>query len=128
MGMLRTIKPINFPERAVMKRRLITLLVVISAMTGARASEFDGGFLGGRIGANRTGISGAAAVNPIDATVYGIEGGYNWDRRRYTLGVDAFMDSNSSVNNHGSSVYGLDVKLGLPKGKWLPYARLGYSQ
>lgn len=120
-----------------MKKRTITLalLAAISALASAQASEFDGGFVGARVGNNRSDISGPAAAGGKDATTYGIEGGYNWDMQRYLLGVDVFADSNSKAdhaavptNNYGSNAYGVDMKLGLPKGSWMPYARLGYSQ
>lgn len=54
------------------------------------------------------------------------------------LGVDGFMDFNGKKThtgvapapatvNYGSHVYGLDLKLGLPNGNWMPYAKLGYA-
>ena len=52
----------------------------------------------------------------------------------YSLGLDGFINSNRNATHnpngvvYGSDVYGLDVKLGLPMGKWLPYAKLGYAR
>jgi OOP family OmpA-OmpF porin len=125
-----------------MKKRTVSiiLLAAISAMASAQASEFEGGFVGARIGGNRSNISGSplSGTTGIDwksTTTYGIEGGYNWDVQKFLLGVDAFADFNSNADhtaspssiNYGSNAYGLDLKLGLPKGSWLPYARLGYA-
>ncbi|OGS91945.1 MAG: hypothetical protein A2Z95_03465 [Gallionellales bacterium GWA2_60_18] len=112
-----------------MKR--IVLVAVLLAMPAAQASEFDGGWLGGKIGANRSGVTG---VDRKSATSYGLEGGYNWNRSSYLLGVNGFIDSNGSADHnpapfsYGSSAYGIDAKLGVPSGNWLPYAKLGYAR
>ncbi len=123
-----------------MKKRTISLalLMALSAIGSVQASEFDGGFVGARIGNNRSDISGPAAAGGKNATTFGIDGGYNWDMQRFLLGVDVFADSNSKADhgiaaapfttNYGSDAYGVDLKLGLPNGSWLPYARLGYAQ
>jgi OmpA-OmpF porin, OOP family len=123
-----------------MKKRIVTLalLAALSAMASAQASEFDGGFIGARAGLNRSDISGLTAAGGKDATTFGIDGGYNWDIQSFLLGVDVFADSNSKADhgiaaapfttNYGSNAYGVDLKLGLPNGSWMPYARLGYSQ
>jgi OOP family OmpA-OmpF porin len=120
-----------------MKTTTITLalLAALSAMAGAHASEFEGGFVGARVGDNHSDISGTTTAGGKDTTTYGIEGGYNWDIQSFLLGVDIFADSNSKAdhtavptNNYGSNAYGVDLKLGLPTGSWMPYARLGYAQ
>jgi OOP family OmpA-OmpF porin len=109
----------------------ITLMAALLGMTAVQASEFDGGWIGGKVGSNRTSVTGVDSQN---ATSYGIEGGYNWNMGGYLLGVDGFVDSNSKKNhnpapyNYGSRAYGLDAKLGLPAGNWLPYAKVGYAQ
>jgi OOP family OmpA-OmpF porin len=108
----------------------IVLATVLLGATTAQASEFDGGWLGGKIGANRSGVTG---VDRKSATAYGLEGGHNWNKGSYLLGVDGFVDANDSADHnpapfsYGSSVYGVDAKLGLPSGNWLPYAKLGYA-
>lgn len=123
-----------------MKRKIIGIitLTVLSSMYAANASEFDGGYVGARIGSNRTNISGPTPVDGKSTTTYGLDGGYNWDMRRYLLGLEGFADSNSKTthttgfapfsDNYGSDAYGVDLKLGLPSGSWMPYARLGYSR
>lgn len=109
----------------------IALTAALLGMTAAQASEFDGGWVGGKIGSNRTDVTGVDAQR---ATGYGLEGGYNWNMGGFLLGVDGFVDFNDKKDhnpapfNYGSTVYGLDAKLGLPAGKWLPYAKLGYAQ
>lgn len=109
----------------------ITLMAALLGMTAAQASEFDGGWIGGKVGSNRTSVTG---VDSQSATSYGIEGGYNWNMGGFLLGVDGFVESNGKKNhnpapyNYGSSAYGVDAKLGLPTGNWLPYAKIGYAQ
>lgn len=111
----------------------IALAAALLSMSAAQASEFSGGWIGGKIGSNRSDVTGVPAVNAKSATTYGLEGGYNWDINNFLLGVDGFADWNGKathtvpVVNYGSTVYGLDAKLGLPSGNWLPYAKLGYA-
>lgn len=118
-----------------MKKRtiILTLLAVLLAITSAQASEFDGLFVGGRIGLNRSDISGPLAAGGKGGTTWGIEEGYNWDMQRYLLGADFYVDVNSKENhaatiNYGSAVIGVGLKLGLPNGSWMPYGRLGYAR
>jgi len=100
-------------------------------MGAAQASEFDGGWIGGKVGSNRSNVTGLDTKN---ATTYGLEGGYNWNMGGFLLGVDGFIDSNSKAThnpgavNYGSSAYGVDAKLGIDAGNWLPYAKIGYAQ
>lgn len=122
-----------------MKKKTIYLGLLASmlAMAGAQASEFVGGFVGAKVGSNRSDISGLAAASGKSTTTYGLDGGYNWDMQRFLLGVDAFADFNGKsdhttaaapfTTNYGSDAYGVDLKLGLPNGNWMPYGRLGYS-
>lgn len=109
--------------------------VALLCMAAAQAGEFDGGYIGGKIGVNRTDMTSVARQSPVAS---GIEGGYNWNMDGMTLGVDGFMDFNAKKThtgvapapatiNYGSHVYGLDLKLGIPSGKCMPYAKLGYA-
>lgn len=115
-----------------MKKTTLTILLATLAMPGAHAGEFDGGFVGAKAGLNRSDISGATTVGGKDSTIYGLDGGYNWDMQRFMLGLDAFADFNGKKDhagvNYGSDVYGLGVKLGLPNGIWMPYLRLDYAR
>lgn len=122
-----------------MKKRILTIALsaILPVIAGAQASEFDGGFVGAKVGMNRSDISGVAAAGGKSATAVGIEGGYNWDMQRCLLGLNIFADSNSKRDhsiaaapfntNYGSNAYGVDVKLGQPSGRWMPYAKLGYA-
>jgi len=109
----------------------IALAAALFSMATAQASEFDGGWIGGKIGNNRSSLT---ALDTKNATTYGLEGGYNWNMGGFLLGVDGFVDSNRSATHgpvlttYGSNAYGVDAKLGLPAGNWLPYAKLGYAR
>lgn len=114
---------------------VIVLAVAPLGMAAAQASEFDGGYVGAKVGVNRTDMTAVSRQSPV-AT--GLEGGYNWNMNGFTLGVDGFLDFNGKKThagvapapatvNYGSHVYGLDLKLGLPSGNWMPYAKLGYA-
>ena len=114
---------------------VITLATALLNMTPAQSSEFDGGYVGGKIGVNRTDMTAVSKQSPM-AT--GLEGGYNWNMNSMLLGVDGFLDFNGKKTHtgvapapatvyYGSHVYGLDLKLGLPNGNWMPYAKLGYA-
>lgn len=119
----------------------IALAAALLSVSTAHASEFSGGWIGGKIGSNRSDIAGAGTValptaSAKSADTYGLEAGYNWDMSGFLLGVDGFADFNQKAThdtvpagtvNYGSDVYGLDVKLGLSSGNWLPYAKLGYG-
>lgn len=107
----------------------IALAAALLSMTAAQAGEFDGSWVGGKIGSNRSDVT---TLDRQTATTYGIEGGHNWNMGNVLLGVNGFYDWNDKKThnplavNYGSDAYGLDLKLGLPAGKWLPYAKLGY--
>ena len=122
-----------------MKNRMITLalLSALSAIASAQASEFDGLYIGGRVGENRSDISGTNPVASKDTTTWGIDEGYNWDLQQFLLGVNFAVDVNGKADrvqspntpiNYGSSAIGLGLKLGLPMGSWLPYAHLGFAK
>ena len=120
-----------------MKKSLmnIALATALVSATGVYASEFDGGYIGAKIGANRTDMTAVSRQSPVTT---GLEGGYNWNMDNVLLGVDGFIDFNGKKThtgvapapatvNYGSHVYGLDLKLGFPSGDWMPYAKLGYA-
>ncbi|HEU0219766.1 MAG TPA: OmpA family protein [Gallionella sp.] len=120
-----------------MKKSTMVVVLTVASLgaTAAQAGEFDGGYVGGKIGVNRTDMTAVSRQSPI-AT--GLEGGYNWNRNGMLLGVDGFLDFNGKKTHtgvapapatvhYGSHVYGLDLKLGLPNGNWMPFAKLGYA-
>lgn len=116
---------------------VVALAAALIGMSAAQASEFSGGYLGLKAGQNRSDVSAVPSFAGKNATTFGLEGGYNWDVNSFLLGVGAFADFNQKAThstsvpatfaNYGTDVYGLDVKLGLPSGNWLPYAKLGYG-
>ncbi len=114
-----------------MKKIAFVLAVSLFGIAAAQASEFDGVWLGAKLGYNQSDVTG---VNRKNATAFGFEGGYNWNMDTFLLGVNAFADLNGKAThtpgavNYGSRAYGLDGKLGLPMGEWLPYAKLGYGR
>ena len=60
-----------------------------------------------------------------------LQGGYNWDLH-VVVGVVAYFDWNSYAKHsneisYGSRAYGVDAKVGLPVGDWLPYFKPGYG-
>ncbi len=120
----------------------IALAAALLSISVAQASEFSGGLIGAKAGSNTSDIGGAGTAasptaNSKSPSTYGFEAGYNWDMStNFLLGVDGFADFNQNkthntvpVGNLGyrSDVYGLDLKLGVPSGDWLPYAKLGYG-
>jgi OOP family OmpA-OmpF porin len=114
-------------------KKCTTFLLLAAALLGVnavQASQFDGVWLGAKLGYN---YSDATALDKKSATAFGLEGGYNWNRDNYLLGLSVFADMNGKAThnpglvNYGSRVYGLDGKLGLNMGSWLPYAKLGYA-
>lgn len=116
-----------------MKRTVINtaLLGALLSMSAAQAGEFSGSWVGAKLGSNSSSIT---TLDTQRATTYGIEGGHNWDMGGFLLGADVFADFNNKAThnpgavNYGSDAYGLDAKLGLDAGKWLPYAKLGYAR
>lgn len=117
-----------------MKKSVINtaLLGALLSMSAAQAGEFEGSWIGAKLGSNSSSIT---TLDTQRATTYGIEGGHNWNMGGFLLGADVFADSNGSATHgpapttsYGSSAYGLDAKLGLDAGKWLPYAKLGYAR
>lgn len=98
------------------------LAVLLLGVANAKATDFDGGYLGINAGSNK---SSATALADKDTDYLGLAAGYNWDMQTFLLGVDAFVDNHSS--GHSGQDAGVDVKLGLPLEAWLPYAKLGLA-
>lgn len=98
----------------------IAVAAALLSMTAAQASEFNGAYLGGKIGYN---TSSPATNHSINQLYPGLEAGYGWDIGNVMLGVDGFADWHT--NSITGDDYGVDVKLGFPRGKFMPYAKLG---
>lgn len=121
----------------------IAVAAALFSMTSAQASEFDGLYLGGKVGVNNSNITGIPAAASKNASTFGIEEGYNWDMGKFLVGADFFVDFNqktthtmtpvntggvATIGNYSSSALGLDLKLGLPTGNWMPYAKMGWDR
>ncbi len=117
-----------------MKKTTLTigLTAALLSISAVQASEFSGGWLGAKLGANRSNLTN---LDTQTGNTYGAEAGYGWDMgSNFLLGINGFIDSNRQEThnpgavNFGSKDYGLDAKLGLPYGDWMPYAKLGYGR
>lgn len=113
---------------------VIALAVASLGMTAAQASEFDGQYIGGKAGLNRSDITGVTTASKKNAETFGFEEGYNWNMDGYLLGGSFFADFNQKANRTAAAVYsgsitiGLDLKLGLPNGNLMPYAKAGWDR
>jgi outer membrane immunogenic protein len=113
-----------------------TLAIILTGLTQAHAgtapeavqpqgSEFSGGYVGFKLGENRSNASGVAPRARHDTTFPGLVAGYAFDAGPLVLGAEVFTDF-----HHGSATGkdgGLDAKVGVPVGKLMPYARLGFT-
>lgn len=121
-----------------MKKITIALAAALLSMSAAQASEFDGWYIGGKVGQNKSDITGVKTASKQNATTFGIDEGYNWDMGGFLVGGSFFVDFNQKTNHttnvsavpvyFGSSAIGLDLKLGLPSGNFLPYVKLGWDR
>jgi outer membrane immunogenic protein len=98
----------------------ITVAAALLSMTAVQASEFSGAYLGAKVGYN---TSSPATNHTVNQLYPGLEAGYGWDIGNVLLGVDGFADWHT--NSITGDDYGGDVKLGFPKGEFMPYVKLG---
>jgi outer membrane immunogenic protein len=105
------------------------LTIILTGLTQAHAgtapeaaqpqgSEFSGGYVGFKLGENRSNASGVAPSATHDTTFPGLVAGYAFDVGPLVLGAEAFTDF-----HHGSATRkdgGLDAKVGVPVGKLMP--------
>ena len=113
-------------------------IALATALLGAavvQASEFGGMYIGGKMGMNRSDISGVANAAGKSTQTFGFEEGYNWDVDNFLVGGSFFADFNQKTTHtavpnlhYGSNTIGLDLKLGLPSANWMPYAKLGWAR
>lgn len=111
-----------------MKRSLMSITVSIAMLTmaNAGASDFAGGHVGANISSDRASITDATSTTTSKNVGYlGLSAGYNWDIKSIVLGLDAFGDFHKKA--YTGRDYGFDGKLGVPFGRWMPYAKLGVA-
>lgn len=97
-------------------------------IAGTEESKFDGGWVGAKLGINRSNLMGMKARN---ALAYGIEEGTSWKVGTLQLGIYGSLEFNNTASgpvNYGSTTFGMGAKLGYPFRNWLPYGKLGYAR
>jgi len=88
-------------------------------------SGFSGPYIGFKFGVNLSNASGNMNT-PTHSTIFpGLAAGYGFDLGQFMIGGEAFADF-----HHGSTTYkdaGADLKVGMPLGNVMPYARMGLT-
>ena len=105
-----------------------TATTVSIIIEGSEESRFDGGWVGGRIGVNRSNLNG---LEVRDAISYAIEEGTTWKVGVLQLGLYGSLEFNNTASgpiNYSSSIFSVGTKLGIPAGKWQPYFKLGMAR
>lgn len=112
-------------------------LGAVSAQTASAqtTSNWTGPYVGGKLGVNNAKADGLSSENAFTG---GVEAGYNWNLGGPVVGADVFADFNSKTDHsvggpfptvrYGSTVWGVDGKLGVDLGPVLPYAKVGIAQ
>ena len=108
-------------------QRSLMGMAVLSAMfslANADASDFAGAYAGANISADRSALKDATNTTTTKNVGYlGLGAGYNWDIKSIVLGLNGFADFHKKA--YSGNDYGFDAKLGVPLGRWMPYAKLG---
>ena len=107
------------------KKFCAALVISLTGISCAQASEFVGPYAGVKLGENWSDATGA--INkPSHATFFpGLTAGYGFDVKQFVIGAEVFADF-----HHGSTTYkdaGVDLKIGMPFNTIMPYARLGMT-
>jgi len=100
----------------------VALVFALLSVASAQASEFEGGYLGGKIGSN---TNHPATNNTSNKAYLGAEAGYAWRMGKVLLGLDGFADDH--IKSITGRDVGADVKLGFPSDKFMPYIKLGVA-
>ena len=118
-------------------RIVMVLIAALLNIAEAHASDYKGGYLGGKFGINDSSATGTINAPSASTFAYGVqggyfEGGYNWDVSTATIGMGVYADYNAyeiHTNGiaYGSRAYGIDAKLGMPLNDWLLYTKIGYG-
>jgi outer membrane immunogenic protein len=108
-----------------LKKFFAALVIALTGISCAQASEFAGPYAGLKIGQNWSDASGVINKGTHSTTFPGLTAGYGFDVSRFVIGPEVFADF-----HHGSSTYkdgGVDLKFGMPFNLVMPYARLGVT-
>lgn len=117
---------------------LVAWAVLLLGMSNARAGEYvNGPYLGGKVGINYSNASGAINANNKGTVAYllqgaYLQGGYIFESKTLVFSAGGYFDLNPSDKHdngvtYGSRSVGLNAKVGLPLGSWMPYTMLGYG-
>ena len=98
------------------------LVFALLSVASAQASEFEGGYLGGKIGYN---TNNPATDNTSNEAYLGAEAGYAWRMGDVLLGLDGYADDH--IKSITGRDIGADVKLGFASDKFMPYVKLGVA-
>lgn len=101
------------------------LVIAVTGITVAQASDFVGPYAGVKIGQNESDASGEINKSSHSTTFPGMTAGYNFDVGSFIVGPEVFADM-----HHGSTTYkdaGADIKFGMPYKAFLPYGRFGFT-
>ncbi|WP_346730286.1 porin family protein [Caballeronia sp. dw_276] len=105
------------------KRIFAALVITLTGLSAAQASEFSGPYAGLKVGENWSDASGVVNVGSHASTFLGLTAGYNFDVSSFVIGAEAFADFHNSSTTYKDA--GIDAKLGLPFNTVMPYVRLG---
>jgi outer membrane protein OmpA-like peptidoglycan-associated protein len=100
----------------------IAVSMAILPLADANASNFAGGYVNANISVDRSVMTGENSKN---VGYPGLGAGYNWDMRSIVLGFYGFGDLHKKA--YTGTDNGFDAKLGVPVGRWMPYAKLGFA-
>lgn len=117
---------------------LVAWAILLLGTSNARAGEYvNGAYLGGKIGINYSAASGAVNASNKGSVAYILQGaylhgGYVFESKTLVFSVGGYFDLNPSDKHdsgvtYGSRSVGLNAKVGLPLGAWMPYTMLGYG-
>jgi outer membrane immunogenic protein len=101
------------------------LAAFLVSVVCAQASEFSGPYAGIKLGQDWSNASGVVNITRHDSTFFSLNAGYNLDISLFVIGAEIFSDF-----HHSSTTYkdvGIDAKLGMPFGHFMPYARFGLT-
>lgn len=103
---------------------LTTCLIVVPVIGYTQTADFSGAHVGVRFGVNRSDASGNGVnVASQNKTYPGFSLGYGWQMDSFYVGLETFADYH--VHSTTGKDAGLDLKLGLPNQRWMPYVKLG---